>query len=240
LMFSSERIRNSLDMLGNGAIVVIAALLLWTQIIKPDPNVGDARDVLDDVTMNASMLTKRMGTANRILLEFSDFQCPFCAEHAMGELPRIKRELVDAGILSYGYLHFPLKGIHPEAATAGVAAECARRQGRFWEMHDRLFASQERLSRREFVSQSDAMGLDRMLFEECMHGDVAAAAVEADFQQGLALGVRGTPTFFIGTVGADGVVELTSRIRGQVTLETIKDALAKENGGLAAWRPWLP
>ena len=239
-MFSSERIRSGLEMLGNGAIVVIAALLLWTQLIKPDRAVGDARDALDDVAMHASMLTKRMGIADRILLEFSDFQCPFCAEHALVELPRIRRELVDTGILSYGYLHFPLKAIHPEATVAGVAAECARGQDRFWEMHDRLFANRERLSRRELASQAEEMGLDQMLFEECMRGDVAMAAVEADFQQGLALGVRATPTFFIGTVDANGVVELTSRIRGQVTVETIKDALAMDDGGLAWWRAWLP
>ena len=100
-------------------------------------------EVLEDVTMSVSLLTKRMGAADRILLDFSDFQCPYCAEYALDELPRIKRELVDTGILSYGFLHFPLKGIHPEAAAAGAAAECAGRQGRFWEMHDRLFASQE-------------------------------------------------------------------------------------------------
>ena len=140
--------------------------------------------------------------------------------------------------MSYGFLHFPLKGIHPEAAAAGAAAECAGRQGRFWEMHDRLFASQERLSHGEFLSQSHEMGLDETLFEECMLGEDAAAIVEADIQQGVALGVRGTPTFFLGTVGADGVVELTRRITGQVTLEGIEDVLAEEGGGLASWLPW--
>ena len=228
----SERIRNGLEMLSNTAIVIVAVLLLWTQLIRPQAVVDDAMDALDDVTMSASNRT-----ADRILLEFSDFQCPYCAEYAMDELPRIGRELVDAGILSYGYLHFPLKGIHPEATAAGVAAECAGQQGGFWEMHDRLFANQERLSPTEFVRQSQAMNLDQTLFGECMQSDDATGAVEADFQQGLALGVRATPTFFIGTVGADGVVELTSRIRGQITLEGITDALERETGG---WRSWLP
>ena len=76
------------------------------------------------------------------------------------------------------------------------------------------------------------MGLDETLFEECMLGEDAAAIVEADLEQGLALGVRATPTFFLGTVGADGVVELTTRIRGQVTLEGIQDVLAEEGGGV--------
>ena len=157
----------------------------------------------------------------------------------MGELPRIKRELVDTGIVSYAFLHFPLKGIHPEAAEAGAASECAGRQGRFWEMHDKLFASQERVSRGEFSSYSREVGLDETLFRECMLGEEAAGVVEADVEQGVAVGVRGTPTFFLGTVGADGVVELTTRITGQVTLEVVEDLLDREGGqGRAWWLPW--
>ena len=225
-------------MLANGAIVLVGVLLVWTQLIRPDPTMGEPVEALEDVTMSMSLLTKRMGSADRILLEFSDFQCPYCAEYALDELPRIKRELVDTGIVSYGFLHFPLKGIHPEAAAAGAAAECAGQQGRFWEMHDRLFASQERLSSGEFLNQSHEMGLDEMLFEECMLAEEASASVEMDIRQGAALGVSGTPTFFLGTVGADGVVELTRRIAGQVTLEGIEDVLAEERGGSASWLPW--
>ena len=237
-MFSAERIKGGLEVLANGAIVVVAVLLLWTQVIMPDPAVGDPVEVLDDLTMSVSMLTKRVGTAERVLVEFSDFQCPYCAEYALYEFPRIKRELVDTGIVSYGFLHFPLNGIHPEAAVAGAAAECGGRQGRFWEMHDRLFGSQDQLSYGEFLNHSHAIGLDEMAFEECLLGEDATAAVEADLQQGLALGVRATPTFFLGKVGADGVVELTRRIGGQVTLEGIEDLLAEEGGGLASWLPW--
>ena len=237
-MFSSERIKSGLEIAGNGAIVVIAALLLWTQVIRPDPAVGQPIDVLEDVTMSASMLTKQLGTADRILLEFSDFQCPYCAEYALDELPRIKRELVDAGKLSYGFLHFPLQRIHPEATSAALAAECAGRQGRFWEMHDWLFANQELIAFTDFRSQTFGLDLDEAQFEACMLREESAVAVEADFRQGVELGVRATPTFFIGTVGADGVVELTRRISGQVTLEGIEDALAEDGGGWISWLPW--
>ena len=233
-----KRIKSGLDILANSAIVMVAVLLLWT-LLKPDAGADDGVDALEDVTMSASLLTKRVGTGDRILLEFADFQCPYCAEYALKDLPRLKRELVDAGRLSYAYLHFPLKGIHPEADMAGIAAECAGQQGRFWEMHDRLFANQGRLSNEEFAGQARAMGLDSAQFGECMQSTEAAVAVEADFQQGLALGVRATPTFFIGTIGTDGVVELSSRMRGQVALEGIEAALAKDEGGLASWWSWL-
>jgi protein-disulfide isomerase len=104
--------------------------------------------MLDDVTMNASMLTKRMGMTDRILVEFSDFQCPYCANYALDELPRIKRELVDTGIVSYGFLHFPLKGIHPEAAAAAAAAECAGQQGRLGHARQALRQSRAPHARR--------------------------------------------------------------------------------------------
>lgn len=235
---SSERIRSGLEIAGNGAVVMIAVLLLWTQIIRPDRPVGGPVEALEDVTMSASMLTKQLGTAERILLEFSDFQCPYCAEYALEELPRIKRELVDSGKLSYGFLHFPLQRIHPEAATAAVAAECAGRQGRFWEMHDWLFASQELIAFTDFQSQAFGLGLDDARFHACMLGEDAALAVEADYRQGVELGVGATPTFFIGRVGADGVVELTRRISGQVTLEGLEDALAENGRGWGSWLPW--
>ena len=233
-----KRIKSGLDILANSAIVIVAILLLWT-LLKPDAGADDGVDALEDVAMSASLLTKRVGTGDRILLEFADFQCSYCAEYALEDLPRLKRELVDAGRLSYAYLHFPLKGIHPEAAMAGVAAECAGQQEKFWEMHDRLFANQGRLSNKEFASQARAIGLDSAQFGECMQSEEAAAAVETDFKQGLALGVRATPTFFIGTIGVDGMVELSSRIRGQVALEGIEAALARDEGGLASWWSWL-
>lgn len=233
-----KRIKSGLDILANSAIVIVAVLLLWT-LLKPDAGADDGVDALEDVAMSASLLTKRVGTGDRILLEFADFQCLYCAEYALEDLPRLKQELVDAGRLSYAYLHFPLKGIHPEAAMAGVAAECAGQQERFWEMHDRLFANQRRLSNKEFAGQARAIGLDSTQFGECMQSEEAAAAVETDFKQGLALGVKATPTFFIGTIGADGMVELSSRMRGQVTLEGIEAALARDEGGLASWWSWL-
>ena len=216
----------------------MAGLLVWTQLTRPDASAGDAMVSLEGVTMSELMLTKRMGNADVVLLEFSDFQCTFCAEQLFDTFPDIRRELIDTGILSYGYLHFPLERIHPQARAAGTAAECAGRQGQFWEMHDLLFANQERLSAAEFAAHSDAIGLDPMLFGECMQSD-AEALVEADLQQGLALGVIGTPTFFIGTVGADGVVQLTTRFRGQITLEGIKEAITTDDGGWLSWLPWL-
>ena len=85
-MLSSAKIKGGLEVLANGAIVLVAVLLIWTQLIRPDPAVGDPVEVLEDVTMSVSLLTKRMGAADRILLDFSDFQCPYCAEYALGRI----------------------------------------------------------------------------------------------------------------------------------------------------------
>ena len=75
------------------------------------------------------------------ILEFSDFQCPFCATFATTEMPDIVRDYVDSGKVLLSFHHLPLTALHPRAEAAAVAAECAGAQGKFWEMHDKLFAS---------------------------------------------------------------------------------------------------
>ena len=84
-------------------------------------------------------LTKRIGDADIILIEFGDFQCHFCASQASEAMPRIRRQLIESGKLSYAYVHFPLEGLHPEAFAASEAAECAGEQDTYWDMHERLF-----------------------------------------------------------------------------------------------------
>lgn len=172
----------------------------------------------------------------------ADFRGFVIASNFMSEpaepLPVGAGMAAQAGELSYAFLHFPLQRIHPEAVAAAAAAECAGQQGRFWEMHDWLFANQAMIGAVDYLSQAHGTGADEAALDACMLGEGAAGAVEAEFRLGVELGVRATPTFFIGRAGADGVVELTRRITGQVTLEDIEEVLAEEGGGWASWLPW--
>jgi protein-disulfide isomerase len=135
------------------------------------------------------------------IVEFTDFQCPFCVRHFQQTYPRIVEEYVEKGTVRYVFKDFPLNSIHPQAAEAAQAARCAGDQGAFLEMHDVLFQSQTQWSGQSpttlFVGFAEDLGLDAGAFEECLTSGKYEDAVEADLDQGLQLGVTGTPAFFI-------------------------------------------
>ena len=96
-------------------------------------------------------------TAPVVVMEFSDFHCPFCRRHATTVLPRLKRDYVDTGKVLYVFRHFPLD-THPDAPAAGAAAACAGRQGKFWEMHDRFFETAARVGPADLDTPCAAAG----------------------------------------------------------------------------------
>ncbi len=128
------------------------------------------------------------------IVEFSDFQCPGCK----GVLPSIERLQKDYGDkIKLAFRQFPLRSIHPEAQKAAEASLCARDQGKFWEMHDAMFANQRELTTEGLKSTAGELGLDGEKFAQCLDGDTYADTVQADLDAGEAMGVGGTPTFYV-------------------------------------------
>jgi len=134
-------------------------------------------------------------TAKLTLVEFSDFQCPFCGRHARDTAPQIDKEYVTTGKLRHVFLDMPLEQIHKFAFKAAEAANCAGEQGKYWEMHDRLFENQNRLE--PLSSHAEAVGLNVPKFEECLNSGRQAAAIRQDMAEAQKAGVTGTPTFFL-------------------------------------------
>jgi protein-disulfide isomerase len=132
------------------------------------------------------------------IIEYSDFQCPFCAQHFKETWPSLKRDFVDTGVALTALRHLPIKS-HPYARAAAMTAECAASQGRFLDMHDLLFARQSELSEEAGRTAAADLGLDETLFQRCMSAD-AGQAVDEDEATALALGITGTPTFLIGSI----------------------------------------
>ena len=95
------------------------------------------------------------------IVEFSDFQCPFCRRHWQQTYGQLDRDYISTGKVRYVFRHFPLERIHPQALKASEATECAAAQGKFWEMHDRLFANQQALMPADLVKHAQALGLGR-------------------------------------------------------------------------------
>ncbi len=138
------------------------------------------------------------------IVEFSDFQCPFCtrAEDTINEV-----------LAKYGdrvrlvFRDFPLS-IHPFAEGAAIAGDCAREQGKYWEMNRAMYANQAKLSTTDLASTAGSIGLDVERFKACMASPESHAEVAKDMAEGQALGISGTPTFFINGVMIVGAREL--------------------------------
>jgi protein-disulfide isomerase len=225
-----SRAKNILDVVSTLLVTTAAVALLWTLYKAPSAtSLGAPSRVVETVTglsIDRSKITKQLGSGNVALIEFSDFQCPYCAKHARETYPVIRRELIEQDTVTYISFAFPLDQIHREARRASEAAECAGRQGRFWEMHEWLFMNAHALATTDLSQRAGAIGLDTKRFEACMANE-ATAAVEADIEEGSRLNVNSTPTFFVGRVRPDGSIELLKRIQGAVPFETFAQAVAE-------------
>jgi len=152
----------------------------------------DVRNVAIDLGNHPS---KGSTTAKLTLMEFSDYQCPFCARHVRDTDPQIVKEYVDTGKLRYVYFDMPLENIHKSAFKAAEATRCAGDQGRYWEMHERLFGNQQTLE--PWGAHAKALDLDATMFDACMNSGKYASAVRADMAVAQKLGINGTPTFLV-------------------------------------------
>jgi protein-disulfide isomerase len=127
------------------------------------------------------------------IVEFSDFQCPFCGR-AEPTLKQVREKYGDKVRLIY--MDFPL-GIHDHAIDAASAGRCAAEQGKFWQFHDTMFADQSKLTTPDLKADAKKLGLDTAKFDECLDKGKYKSGIEADLEQGKNLGVDGTPAFFI-------------------------------------------
>ena len=144
------------------------------------------------------------------MVEYGDFECPFCR----AAVPEVEAVLERAGDeLAYAFRHFPITTAHPHALAAAEAAEAAGAQGRFWEMHQLLFADQAHLEEPHLVARADALGLDVQRFVDDLRRGAHSARVQRDFLSGVRSGVNGTPSFFLNGRRHDGPFDASSLLR---------------------------
>jgi protein-disulfide isomerase len=162
----------------------------------------------------ADAATKGSPDAAVVLIEYADFQCPYCGQFARQILPEIEKRYVSTGKLRVVFKHMPLQEIHPQAVMAAETAECARQQGKFWQVHDALFADQ-RLDETSLVEHARASGISVQQFSECVRGN-GGVKVKQDLAAAHALGLSVTPTFLIGRDigGAVKVAQILTGVRG--------------------------
>lgn len=148
------------------------------------------------------------------IVEYGDFQCPYC-----GQAEPIVEEIMDqfGEAIAFSFRNFPLSDVHEFAFGAALAAEAAGLQGKYWEMHDLLFAHQHNLSPEALLRLAQQMGLDLQTFERDVNSHQLSQKIEADFESGARSGVNGTPIFFVnGTRFNGGAAELYTLIEEKV------------------------
>jgi protein-disulfide isomerase len=154
------------------------------------------------------------------LVEFSDYQCPFCQRFFATTFPALKRDYIDTGKLRYVFRDFPLD-MHAQARKAAEAAHCAGEHGKYWEMHDALFQHQAAMALPQLAQHARAVGLDSAEFDACLGSGRYAARVDRGLADGTAAGVQGTPGFVVGRTQSGDTIEGLP-IRGAQPLETFR------------------
>lgn len=225
-----SRWRSWLDTATSLAVVVGVLLAVWKTFLMPSaarPASAQKPTPAEPLQIGASW-RKGSAAATVAVIEYSEFQCPYCGVFARDILPVLEKKYVDSGKVLFVFRHFPLPS-HPFAPRATQAAECAGREQRFWEMHDLMFSDQTRLDGAALIERADRLKLDRSNFEACLN-EGADDRVRAEMKQASALDVTGTPTFFVGLIQSDGLVKVTDRLSGAKPglLDPILDKLLKK------------
>lgn len=168
-----------------------------------------------------------------VLVEFSDYECPFCGRFYRNTLPKIKKEYVNKGKLKYVFKDFPLS-FHKKAFKAAEAAHCAGEEQKYWEMHDRIFANPQRMAINDLIGHAKKLGLNAKNFKKCLDDDRYAEGIKKDIAIGISNRIDGTPSFILGREDQNGEVTGTM-ITGALPYETFKNAIETllKNGGSA-------
>jgi protein-disulfide isomerase len=209
------------------AVALIAlSLLLWEAWVKPTLSVDTAAIAppAEAQSLNGLHL-KGKRTAQVGLIVFSDFECPACRTFARDVLPVIIDTYVATEQVLLAFSDLPLESIHPAAFRRATIAECASRQGRFWEVHDRLFSEQTSPS----VELDISATLDRSKLQVCLVSD-SAAIVRTRQAKAKALGIAATPSLFVGRIQGDRL-KVTDSLVGPVAVKRLSAILDRRLKG---------
>ena len=173
---------------GGSTVVVPAGQAATGEGAQPTPAGPVDVSVDDDPSIGAA-------DAPVTIVEFSDFQCPYCARFQSETLPQIIQNYGDR--VRFVYRDFPLTSLHANALKAAEASECADDQGAYWKYHDLLFQNQSALDDASLKNYAATLGLDTTAFNQCLDSDEKMSEVQKDYQDGITAGVQGTPAFFV-------------------------------------------
>ena len=233
------RWKTILDSAASISMIGASTAILWITIGRPAvPQAPASAQAAGELVESTTWRLPASGTlgstppgAKVVLIEFSDFECPFCRRYSRETFPNVKRAFIDSGKIAYVFRNYPLDAIHPKARNLAVSAMCAGEQGRFWEVHQLLFGASEHLQP-SAADLTKRLSLDQTLYTECL--GTAHAKLQEEVVESRELGISSTPTFLLGELTGDRTVLVRRRITGAQPFETFKklieEALAKSTG----------
>jgi len=169
--------------------------------------------------------SKGPASAKVTLVEVSDYHCPFCRRHMQQTQPQIDAEYINTGKIQYVFIDYPIQQLHPDAFKSHEAANCASDQGKYWEMHNKLFA-QPTKDPAQLVGYGQELGLDAAKLRACLDGGKYAKPVRDSVARMEQLGVDSTPTFLIGLTPAAGQpMKVVKVVKGAMPYAEFKKAI---------------
>ena len=212
--------KSALDAVASVVMIAAAVALVSFQMSNRSPSPPQPDVPVEPVSIDGAAL-KGSSTAETVLIVFSDFECPYCGSFARETMPQLEREYVVPGQLQLAYRYLPLDK-HPHAVGAALAAECARAEGQFWPMHDRLFSAGAQLDEPALHTIATSLQLDNAKFIKCLGDEGHKAAVARDIGQAKSLGLKSTPAFLLGRRTSDGRVQVSKAFYGALPVERFR------------------
>jgi protein-disulfide isomerase len=242
---STSRWRAMLDTVASVAVIALCGTLVYSIIQKPvrtapapTPTRNGPRTeppLPPDPIGMAGSVRRGAPQARVVMLEFSDFECPFCGKFARETMPSIVANYVDKGLVELAFRQLPLD-IHKSAKLAAVATNCAIDSGKFWQLHDFAFTRQKELSADLFLKEASALGIPKQQYEKCLK-DTNEKSIDIDAQQAKSLNINGTPTFFVGVRKSVDTFQALQRLTGAQAADRFDVAIASALKAAAAANP---
>ena len=222
---SNEELRKEIESLKAGQAAIQRDLQEIKRLLQARPAAAPAADSLPSTPIDISNEPFRGSPAAKIaIVEYSDYQCSFCARYEKQTFPQIQADYINTGKVKYVFRDLPLD-FHKNAFKAAEAARCAGEQGKFWEMHDLLFENQQALEATDLPRHAASLALDAPRFQQCLEVSRYAAGIRKNITEAGTAGLTGTPSFLIGVVQPNSTVKITRKIVGARPYADFKAAI---------------
>lgn len=219
-------------MLCIAAVLVVWAISSYSSSSRRTSNIVELPLPSDSVSLHGAMVDG-CESARLIVITYSDFQCPECGVFAQEVLPSLRKGYVEQCKVRVAFRNLPVAAKHQFAVSAAETAACAGVQGRFWEMHDLIFAHQDSLDPSSLLTMARALRLDQAALGACLEGRSVLPQIRLDAGEAVTMGVSVTPTVLVGLLDRNNKVKVLRRLTGRVSprLEGILDELLRTEEG---------